>query len=50
MIAPLRCRHYRLWLALTVALPVILAVAWAARRPGLMMEKLPEALTKNSVP
>jgi hypothetical protein len=50
MIAPLRRRHYRLWLALAVALPVILAVALAARRPALMMEKLPEVLTKDSVP
>ena len=50
MIAPLRRRHFRLWLALAVALPVILAVAWSTRRPGPMMEKLPEVLTKNSAP
>jgi hypothetical protein len=47
MIARLRQRHRRMWLILAVALPVIVLIAWRARRPAAVMDRLPvELLTK----
>lgn len=50
MIAKLRRRHQRTWLLLTVVLVAVLVVAWSARRPAQVMERLPEALTKTTAP
>jgi len=50
MIAPLRDRHRHAWLALAVVLAVIFAVAWSARRPAQLMERLPAALRNNPTP
>jgi hypothetical protein len=50
MIAQLRGRHRRLWVALALMLTAILLTAWAARRPPQLMERLPETLLKNSTP
>ena len=44
MIARLRRRHRRAWLALAVVLPLILWAAWRAHRPVGMMDQLPAAL------
>ena len=50
MIARLRRRHRRAWLVLVVALAVIFVVAWSARRPAQLMERLPAALQNSSTP
>jgi hypothetical protein len=44
MIARLRQRHRRMWLVLAVLLPVIIFVAWMARRPAAVMDRLPPQL------
>lgn len=48
MIAKLRSRHRRGWWALAFVLPATLALAFWARRPPLMMDKLPPALTDGA--
>ena len=50
MIAQLRRRHRRAWLALAVVLAVIFVVAWSERRPAQLMERLPAALRNNPAP
>ncbi len=51
MIAKLRRRHYRAWLALVVVLAAVLLAAWSARRPVPTMERLPAVLLeKNAAP
>ena len=44
MIAELRARHRRAWLALAMLLPAILVLAWRARRAPVWMEKIPATL------
>lgn len=50
MIAPLRRRHRHTWLALALVLAAIFVAAGMARRPAILMERLPEALTHRSTP
>lgn len=50
MIARLRRRHRRTWIALAVLLPAIVAAAWRVRRPSPVMERLPAALTQEAKP
>ena len=45
MITTLRTRHRRLWWTLALALPLALALALWTRRPAVMMNKLPPALS-----
>lgn len=47
MITPLRTRHHRLWWTLALVLPVTLALALWTRRPAVMMNKLPPALSEG---
>ena len=44
MIHRLRRRHRRVWLALAILLPLLYAIALAARRPALVLDTLPGAL------
>jgi len=50
MIAKLRQRHRRTWLILAVLLPGILLLAWRARRPAPVMDRLPSVLLEKSTP
>ena len=50
MIAKLRSRHRLTWLFLAVLLPVLLLLAWRARRPAPVMDHLPRALLEKSSP
>lgn len=50
MIAKLRGRHYRNWLFLAVILPVLLLLAWRARRSPSVMDHLPPALLEKPAP
>jgi hypothetical protein len=44
MIQRLRRRHRRLWLVLALLLPVLYAIALAARDPAPVVDELPQVL------
>jgi hypothetical protein len=50
MIAPLRRRHAMIWSVLAVVLPVLIILAWSARRAAPVMEKLPAELQTPASP
>lgn len=50
MIARLRTRHRRIWLVLAFVLPAVLVVAWRARRPAPLPDRLPPALLEKPAP
>lgn len=49
MIARLRARHRNTWLLLAILLPVVILTAWRARRPTPVMDRLPAALTTETI-
>ena len=44
MTVELRRRHLAIWIVLAVLLPAIGYVGWHARRPAVVMERIPPAL------
>ena len=44
MIRRLRRRHRRMWLVLAIVLPLLYAIALAARRPAPIVETIPAVL------
>ena len=44
MIVKLRRRHRAMWVVLALFLPAIIYVGWRARRPTVVMERIPPAL------
>lgn len=50
MITRLRERHRRTWIGLALVLPVLLALAYQARRPAATMDRLPEVLRTEAAP
>ena len=50
MIAELRKRHRRMWLAIAVVVPAIAVWAWSTRGPAVVMDALPPALVNIGRP
>jgi hypothetical protein len=48
MIARLRQRHRRAWLTLAVLLSAIIIIAWRARQPPAVMDRLPGELSETT--
>ena len=44
MIAELRQRHRRFWIVIAFVIPILAVLAWHARRPTAIMDRLPPQL------
>ena len=47
MILPLRQRHRIVWIALAIALPLVVVIAWRTRHPPALMDRLPPELVEK---